>query len=54
MTITMGQLVSEIFDAYDRELQDAELAAVATQVRISELLVSNPQPARRQPRRRSK
>jgi hypothetical protein len=38
MTITMGQLVSQFFDTYDREFQDAELAAVATQVRITELL----------------
>lgn len=38
MTITMGQLVSQFFDTYDREFHDAELAAIATQVRITELL----------------
>lgn len=38
MTITMGQLVSQFFDTYDREFHDPELAAVATQVRITELL----------------
>lgn len=41
MTTTMGQLVSEIFTAYDRELGDQELAAVATQVRLSELLTAS-------------
>lgn len=38
MTITMGQLVSQFFDTYDREFHDQELAAIATQVRITELL----------------
>jgi hypothetical protein len=38
MTITMGQLVTALFDAYDRKLHDEQLAAVATEVRISELL----------------
>jgi hypothetical protein len=38
MTITMGQLVSTLFDAYDRSLHDEHLAAVATQVHIAELL----------------
>jgi hypothetical protein len=38
MTITMGQLVAALFDAYDRKLHDEQLAAIATEVRISELL----------------
>src|SRR5689334_1657503 len=38
MTLTIGQLVSTLFDAYDRELNDERLAAVATQVRIVELM----------------
>jgi hypothetical protein len=38
MTITMGQLVSQFFETYDREFHDEEIAAVATQVRITELL----------------
>ena len=38
MTITPGQLVASLFDAYDRSLHDEELAAVATQVCIAELL----------------
>jgi hypothetical protein len=38
MMITMGQLVSELFDTYDREFHDEKLAAIATQVRITELL----------------
>lgn len=40
MTITMGQLVSQIYEAYGRELGDPQLAAVATEVRIAELRVS--------------
>ncbi len=39
MTITMGQLVSQIYEAYGRELGDPQLAAVATEVRIAELRV---------------
>lgn len=38
MTITVGQLVSQFFTTYDREFHDEELAAIATQVRIMELL----------------
>ena len=38
MTTTMGQLVSDLFARYERELHDPELAAVATQVRLAELL----------------
>ena len=38
MNTTIGQLVATLFDAYDRSLRDEELAAVATQVRLSELL----------------
>ena len=38
MTITLEQLVETLFDAYDRSLHDEELAAVATEVRIVELL----------------
>jgi len=42
MTLTIGQLVSTLFDAYDRELHDKRLAAVATQVRIIELMARKP------------
>ena len=38
MTITMEQLVVTLFDSYDRRLHDEKLAAVATEVRITELL----------------
>lgn len=38
MTTTMGQLISTVFDAYDRSLGDEKLAAVATEIRIVELL----------------
>ena len=34
----MGQLVSDLFARHERELHDSELAAVATQVRLAELL----------------
>jgi hypothetical protein len=46
MTITMGQLVAQFFEAYDREFHDEELAAVATQVRIAELLEKKPRTRR--------
>jgi hypothetical protein len=38
MTITMEQLVVTLFDSYDRRMHDEKLAAVATEVRITELL----------------
>jgi hypothetical protein len=38
MTTTVGKLVSDLFARYERELRDPELAAVATQVRLAELL----------------
>ena len=38
MTITMEQLVVTLFNSYGRSLHDDELAAVATEVRITELL----------------
>jgi hypothetical protein len=38
MTTTMGQLVSDLFARYERELHDPKLAAVATQIMLAELL----------------
>jgi hypothetical protein len=38
MTITLEQLVVTLFDAYGRSLHDEKLAAMATEVRIAELL----------------
>ena len=38
MTITLGQLVSDLYGHYERELHDSHLAAVATQVKIAEIL----------------
>jgi hypothetical protein len=38
MTITMGQLVAGLYTRYEEELQDSRLAAIATQVRVQELL----------------
>lgn len=46
MMLTIGQLVSTLFDVYDRELHDERLAAVATQVRIVELMARRPRPQR--------
>lgn len=42
MTITMGQLVCDLYAKYERELHDEQLAAVATEVRVSELLEGMP------------
>lgn len=47
MTTTMGQLVASIFQAYQRELGDEQIAAVATQVRLSDLLGKRPASQRR-------
>jgi hypothetical protein len=38
MTITMGQLVSEVFEAYERRYGDTELAAVATEVTVDDII----------------
>jgi len=38
MTITLGQLVSDLYGLYERELHDSHLAAVATQVKVAEIL----------------
>lgn len=54
MTITMGQLVSEVYEAYERRYHDKELAAIATQVTVDDLMrVSRERrhvPAERAPR----
>lgn len=42
MTITVGQLVSDLYSKYERELHDEQLAAVATEVRVTELLEGQP------------
>jgi hypothetical protein len=42
MTLTVGQLVSDLYAKYERELHDEQLAAVATEVRVSELLEHMP------------
>lgn len=42
MTTTMGQLISDLYAKYERELHDEHLAAVATQIRVCELLESAP------------
>lgn len=40
MQTTLGDLVSELVESYEREYDDAELAAVATSVTIEELFKS--------------
>lgn len=50
MTITMGQLVSTMFEAYERRYHDGQLAAVATQVTLADLLRDARRPETR-PRR---
>ena len=34
----MGQLVSEVFEAYERRYGDTELAAVATEVTVDDII----------------
>jgi hypothetical protein len=46
MMITMGQLVVTLLDAYGRSLHDDKLAAMATEVRIAELLGRRARPRR--------
>jgi hypothetical protein len=38
MTITLGQLVSDLYDKYERSYQNETLAMLATQARIVEIL----------------
>jgi hypothetical protein len=52
MTITMGQLVSDLYAKYERELHDEQLAAVATEVRVTELLEGHPRRRSSRSRRR--
>jgi hypothetical protein len=42
MTTTVGQLICDLYAKYERELHDEHLAAVATEVRVSELLEHTP------------
>jgi hypothetical protein len=42
MTTTVGQLVSDLYEKYERELHDEHLAAIATEVRVAELLEHMP------------
>ena len=51
MTITMGQLVSDLFAKYERELHDEQLAAVATEIKVTELLEGLPRRRSRSRRR---
>jgi hypothetical protein len=48
-TTTMGQLVCELYARFERQLRDPELAAVATQVRLAELLEPSPRARRAHP-----
>jgi hypothetical protein len=51
MTITMGQLVSEVFEAYERRYGDTELAAVATEVTVDDIMRTARRPRRSTARR---
>jgi hypothetical protein len=44
MTTTLGQLIADLFDAYEERSQDPELAALATAAIVNDLLCD---PARR-------
>ena len=48
-TTTLGQLVADLFDKYERRFHDEELAAVATQTTITHMLLDSPsrRPGRR-------
>jgi hypothetical protein len=39
MKTTLGQLISELFNMYEDRYRDEELAALATQVTVTELLL---------------
>lgn len=41
MQTTLGELVSELVESYEREYEDRELAAVAASVTIEEMFKSN-------------
>jgi hypothetical protein len=41
MTTTLGQLVSNLVESYERMYHDSELAAVATSVTLEELFESH-------------
>ena len=42
MTSTIGQLVCDLYAKYERELHDEQLAAVATEIKVAELLEGMP------------
>ncbi len=53
MTMTLGQLVSELFEVFERRYGDRELAARATQTIVNDLLCRQEERAApRVPRRR--
>ncbi len=41
MRTTLGELVSELVESYEREYEDHELATVATSVTLEEMFKSN-------------
>jgi hypothetical protein len=46
MTITLGQLVSDLYDKYEESYRNETLAMLATQARIVEILRSSGGPRR--------
>ncbi len=54
MTMTLGQLVSELFEVFERRYGDRDLAARATQTIVNDLLCREQQRAARPaPRKRA-
>lgn len=52
MRTTLGQLISELFDVYERRYRDPHLAALAAQVTVNELLSAREGRTRADARRR--
>ena len=53
MIVTLGDLVSELLDRYEHRLHDHELAAIATQVAVTEAIAASLARARIRKERRS-
>ncbi len=49
MTIAIGELVARCFETYDTAFADAELATIATEVTLNEILQSSPRRPRYTP-----
>ena len=54
MRTTLGELVSELVEQYERLYHDHELAAVATSVTLDDILHENEERKRKPPRKSGK